>query len=93
MEEDNKQTKINIKSLSIWVSIVCVVIMFVQIVLNLLNINFEFKLIIEIFSYVLAILVSIGILNSKLKDKSVEEIKQTIEEEINNNIEIDEEDK
>lgn len=93
MEENNKQTKLNIKSLGIWVSIICAIVMVVQIILNLLNIDFEFKLVIEIFSYVLAILVSIGVLNSKLKGKSVEEIKQSIENEINNNIEIDEDNK
>ena len=93
MEENNKQTNLNIKSLGIWVSIICAIVMVVQIILNLLNIDFEFKLVIEIFSYVLAILVSIGVLNSKLKGKSVEEIKQSIENEINNNIEIDEDNK
>lgn len=92
MKEKEEQTsKSKVKSLGLWISIICILIMAVQVVLNLCGIQYEFKLIIEIVSYALALFVSMGLLSSSLKGKDVSEIKETIEQEIVQKINVDKE--
>lgn len=85
MQEDETKntTKSNkTKNLAFWIGVVCVLIVGVQIVLNACGVVFEAKIIVEIISYVLALLVSVGVLNSNLKNKSLLESKNEIQEEM-----------
>ncbi len=89
-ENENKDNNKNsTKSLTFWVSVICMLILITQIVLNLCGVQYEIKIFIEIISYVLAFMVSIGLLNSNLKGKSVTEIKEDIQSDIENKINKD----
>lgn len=85
-KEEKKEVKGNIKSLSLWIGIICLIILAVQIVLNLLGVQYEIKVVIEVVSYALALLVSMGLLNSNLKGKTVNEIKEAIKNEIDETV-------
>lgn len=82
MEENNKN---NFKKLSFWLSLICCVLVVVQIVLSYFNAKFELKIVVEIISLVLAVLVSFGVLSST-KDKNVLEIREDIKNEINSQL-------
>lgn len=88
-EDKNNIEKISTKSLTFWVSVICLLILATQLVLNLCGVQYEIKIFIEIISYVLAVMVSIGLLNSNLKGKSIAEIKQDIQDDIENKINKD----
>ena len=82
----DKENKHNIKSLTFWISLICGFIVVVQLVLNYFSIQFETKIIIEIISFVLAFLVSMGVLGSSLKNKNITQIKENIENTISSKI-------
>lgn len=82
----NNTNKKNIKSLTFWISLICAFIVVVQLVLNYFSIQFETKMIVEIISFVLAFLVSVGVLNSSLKTKDITEIKEDIKSDISSKI-------
>ena len=74
--------KENVKKLSFWLGLICTLIVIIEIVLNMVGIAFEIKIVIEIVSYVLAILVSAGVLKSNLQGKNIVEIKEEVEKEL-----------
>ncbi|MBQ9792249.1 MAG: hypothetical protein IJW32_00690 [Clostridia bacterium] len=88
LEENNtnKTNKTNIKSLIFWISLICGFIVIVQLVLNYFSIQFETKIIIEIVSFILAFLVSMGVLGSSLKNKNITDIKEDIQKNISSQI-------
>lgn len=70
------------KQLAFWVGLLCSLIVIIEVTLNAFGVNFEIKLAVEIISYILAFLVSIGVLKSNKPSKNVGEIKEDIENEI-----------
>ena len=92
-EKENPQStnktsnKLNTKTLTFWISLICVFVVAVQLILNYFSIAFETKIIIEVASFVLAFLVSTGVLTSSLKNKeNILEVKNQIEEDIKTQI-------
>ena len=92
-EKENTQStnktsnKLNTKTLTFWISLICVFVVAVQLILNYFLVSFETKIIIEVASFVLAFLVSTGVLTSSLKNKeNIFEVKNQIEEEIKTQI-------
>lgn len=79
-EEPNDDKKY--KQLAFWVGLVCVIVVVAEIVLNSLGVNYEIKLAVEIISYILAFLVSIGVLKSSKQNKNMEDVKNDIQSEI-----------
>ena len=88
-EDKNSKNKNSTKTLTFWVSIICLLILITQLVLNLCGVQYEIKIFIEIISYILAFMVSIGLLNSNLKGKNITEIKEDIQSDIENKINKD----
>lgn len=88
-EENSTQTTqvLNIKKLSFWLGLLAVLIVGVQVVLNYFGIDFEVKIVIEVCSYLLALLLSVGVLKGSLKGKNIVETKENIEDALNSNIE------
>ena len=74
--------KENVKKLSFWLGLICALLIVIEIVLGMVGIAFEIKIVIEVVSYVLAILVSIGVLKSNLQGKNIVEIKEEVEKEL-----------
>jgi len=84
--EENQQQKFNIKKLSFWLGLLAVLIVGVQMVLNYFGVEFEAKIVIEVCSYLLALLCSIGVLKGSFNSKNIVETKEQIETELNKNI-------
>ena len=87
-ENENAQStnqtsnKLNPKTITFWISLICVFVVIVQVVLNYFLVAFETKIIIEVASFVLAFLVSTGVLTSSLKDKNLTDAKKEIQNSI-----------
>lgn len=77
---DNKEYK----NLGFWIGLLCAIIVIVEVLLNLLGVEFETKVIIEVVSFVLAMLVSMGVLKGNKDAKDVNELKKDIQTEIEN---------
>lgn len=76
----------NTQKLTFLISLICGFIVVVQLVLNYFSIQFETKIIIEIVSFILAFLASMGVLGSSLKNKNITQIKENIENTISSKI-------
>lgn len=87
--ENGETEKINYKTLSFWVSVVCFAMVGLQTGLTYMGIVFETKILIEIASFVLAFFVSMGIIKFKHKSKSLTELQKEINDEINKNTKKD----
>lgn len=85
-ENNEKQTKNN--ALKVIIGVICAFLVCLELVLSyFFNIAFEYKIIVEIASVVLALLVVIGVVKPKTTNSGdVAEIKKEIEQSINEKI-------
>ena len=87
LQTQTSVTKINAKKLSFWLGLLAILIVGVQVLLNYFGVMFEAKITIEICSYLLALLLSIGVLSGTLKGKNIVETKENIEKQLKTEIE------
>ena len=84
VEPKNKKTN---KALTITILCVCVFIVLTQLVLNFLGVDFQVKIVIEVVSFIIAFLISTGVLSSNLKTKDLGEIKNVIYNQLEDGVE------
>ena len=87
VSKENQTQKIDVKKLSFWLSLLAVLIVGVQLVLNYFNVDFQIKIVIEICSYLLALLLSVGVLKGSVSGKNIVETKENIYKEFTSQIE------
>lgn len=75
------------KSVGFWLGLLGVLVVVLQVICSYLKINFDAKIIIELASFVLAILVVLGVLKSNTKSKNLTIVKEDIEKELSEKIE------
>ena len=85
--KENQTQKIDVKKLSFWLSLLAVLIVGVQLVLNYFNVDFQIKIVIEVCSYLLALLLSVGVLKGSVSGKNIVETKENIYKEFTSQIE------
>ena len=87
VSKENQTQKIDVKKLSFWLSLLAVLIVGVQLVLNYFNVDFQIKIVIEVCSYLLALLLSVGVLKGSVSGKNIVETKENIYKEFTSQIE------
>ena len=84
VEPKNKKTN---KALTITILCVCFFIVLTQLVLNFFGVDFQVKIVIEVVSFVIAFLISTGVLSSNLKTKDLSEIKNDVYTQLEDGVE------
>lgn len=76
---DNTKSRNNV---SFWLGVISAVFVVLQVVFSFLNINFDAKILIEISSFAVAILVVFGVLKSNSKSKNLSQIQSEIKNQL-----------
>ncbi len=85
ISSENENSDKKYKQLGFWIGLLCTFIVVTEIILNTFGVTFEVKIAVEVISYVLAFLVSVGILKGSKQSKNLTEIKDNIQDEILSN--------
>ena len=76
---DNTKSRNNV---GFWLGVISAVLVVLQVVFSFLNINFDAKMLIEISSFAVAILVVFGVLKSNSKSKNLSQIQSEIKNQL-----------
>lgn len=76
---DQNEYLSNKKSVGFWLGIASIIVIVFQVICSYFNITFDVKILIELASFVFAILVVFGVLKSNSKSKNLAQIKEDIE--------------